>query len=274
VSLVDSPSRHSDIVAPEHRRLLAMGGHEFARRQGNEALRDYLLGLARTDNPRVCLLPTASGDPEEQITAFRRSLADSACEVSHLSLFRLDESTKGIDARLLEQDIVYVGGGSMLNLLAIWRAHRIDTALVRAWERGVVICGQSAGAMCWFEFGISRSQGVAKPVKGLGLLPGSLSVHYHSDPERRRAFLHGVGLVLPPGWGVDDQAGLLFAGTEPKEAVSGREGAGAWYVKPDGEGGTTEEALSVRRLEDPRPAIDTASDDVAEMRRVRSLRSR
>jgi dipeptidase E len=271
---MDGGSPHREVVQPEARRLLVLGGHEFNRRQGNEALRDYMLGLAGSERPRILLLPTASGDPEDQISAFRRSLADCDCEASYISLFRLEESGRKLEGRLLDQDIVYVGGGSMVNLLAIWKAHRIDSALTRAWERGVVICGQSAGGMCWFEYGISRSQGEAKPVKGLGLIHGSLSVHYHSDPERRRAFLHGVGLVLPPGWGVDDQAGLLFAGTEPAEALSARDGAGVWLVKPDGEGGTTEEALPVKRLEDPRPAIDDVAEDVAEMRRVRELRGR
>lgn len=265
---------HSEVVPPERRRLLALGGHEFSRRQGNEALRDYILGLPGVKRPRLCLLPTASGDPEEQIAAFRRSLADSDCEVSHISLFRLEESGGQLEDRLLEQDIVYAGGGSMVNLMAIWQAHRIDVALTRAWERGVVICGQSAGAMCWFEYGISRSQGEARPVKGFGLLPGSLCVHYHSDPERRRAFLHGVGLVLPAGWGADDQAGVLFAGTAVEAAVSGRAGARVSYVQPDGEGGTTEEPVPARRLEDPRPAIDDVSADVAELRQVRALRER
>lgn len=254
------------------RRLLVLGGHEFSRKQGNEALRDYMLGLAKAERPRICLLPTASGDPEEQIVAFRRSLAESACEVSHVSLFRLEREPGSIAGRLLQQDIIYVGGGSMLNLLAVWRAHGLDRALRHAWERGTLIVGQSAGAMCWFEYGISRSHGEAKPVKGFGMLPGSLCVHYHSDPERRRAFLHGVSLVLPAGHGLDDQAGVLFQRTKAVEAVSAREGAGVWRLEPDGEGGVEERAVRTRRLADPRPAIDQRADDVAELRRVRALR--
>ncbi len=256
----------------DKRRLLVIGGHEFSRKQGNEALRDYMLGLTDAERPRICLLATASGDPDDQISAFRRSLGESECEVSHVSLFRLDDEPSAIREHVLGQDIIYVGGGSLLNLVAIWKAHGIDRALARAWEQGVVIAGQSAGAMCWFEFGISRSHGEAKPVKGLGLLPGSLCVHYHSDPERRRAFLHGVSLVLPAGYGLDDQAALLFRGAEPAEAVSGRKGAGVWSVKPDGEGGVEETAVETRRLEDPRPAIDESAADVEELRRVRALR--
>ncbi len=262
------------MVPPRERTLFVSGGHEFSRRLGNEALRDYMLALTGKASPRVCLLPTASGDPADQISDFRRSLAERVCEVSEVTLFRLEDSAHDLRDRLLSQDLIYAGGGSMLNLLAIWTAHRIDRIMVEAWERGVVICGQSAGAMCWFEHGISRSHGRAERVKGMGVLPGSLCVHYHGDPERRAAFLSGVGRTLPSGYGLDDQAGLLFRGSEREEAVASRDGAGVWKVAPDGEGGATEVQLPVRRLFDPRPAIDEPAADVAEMRQVRALRGR
>ena len=187
----------TEAVPAEKRTLFVSGGHEFSRRQGNEALRDYMLALTGKESPRVCLLPTASGDPADQISDFRRSLGESACEVSEVSLFRLEASTTALRDRLLLQDLIYAGGGSMLNLLAIWTAHGLERIMIDAWERGVVICGQSAGAMCWFERGISRSFGEAAPVKGIGLLPGSLCVHYHGDPERRAAFLNGVCRSFP-----------------------------------------------------------------------------
>ena len=167
--------------------ILALGGHEFSRRRGNEALRDYMLGLVETERPRICLLPTASGDTREQIAAFRQSMGSSDCQVSDLSLFRLEGGRSALREHLLRQDIVYVGGGSMVNMLAVWRAHGIDRLLREAWRNGTVLCGQSAGAMCWFEWGITRSTGVTRPARGLGLLPGSLSVHHHRDPDRRRA---------------------------------------------------------------------------------------
>ncbi|HZA90022.1 MAG TPA: peptidase E [Solirubrobacterales bacterium] len=208
-----------------------MGGHEFSRRQGNEALRDYMLGLVDSDCPWICLLPTASGDPDEQIAAFARSLGERPCNASHLSLFRLEGQRVSVRQHLLRQDLIYVGGGSLLNLLAIWRTQGIDRIL-KAWERGIVLCGRSAGAMCWFKFGITRSAGNADPRRGLGLLPGTLCVHYDGDPVRRSAFREAVGFGIPAGYGVDDQAGLLFRGTELVEAVSARPGAGAWRVEP------------------------------------------
>jgi dipeptidase E len=253
--------------------ILALGGHEFSRRRGNEALRDYMLGLVETERPRICLLPTASGDTREQIAAFRQSMGSVDCEVSDLALFRLEGGRSALREHLLQQDIVYVGGGSMVNMLAVWRAHGIDCLLREAWRSGTVLCGQSAGAMCWFEWGITRSTGMARPARGLGLLPGSLSVHHHRDPDRRRALLQAVSLVIPPGYGVDDQAGLLFRGGELAEAVSARPGAGVWRVERAGGGGWTEAELATRRLSDPRSAIDEPDAHVAELRRTVAARS-
>ena len=262
-------------VREDQRLILALGGHEFTRRRGNEALRDYMLALASGAAPRICLLPTASGDPEEQILAFRRSLGGLPCRISHLSLFRLEAEPVGVEERLLAQDLVYVGGGSMVNLLAIWRAHGLDRILRRAWESGVVLCGQSAGAMCWFEAGISRSPGSAAAIPGLGLVPGILSVHYHRDPDRRRALREAVGdAAAGPGYGVDDQAGLLLRGRTVATAISGREGASAWRVERNGAGTVSEARLQPAPLPDPRPAIDEVPAAIRELRRVRATRRR
>jgi dipeptidase E len=262
----------SGAVPLERRLVFASGGHEFSRRRGNEALRDYVLGLGGRENPRVCLLPTASGDAEGQIAAFRRSLGGLRCIPSQISLFRLEAEPVAVREHLLEQDILYVGGGSMLNLLAIWRAHKLDRVLRECWERGIVLTGQSAGAMCWFEFGVTLSAGAPTVAQGLGLLPGSLCVHYHGNSPRRRAFQRVVAVGVPPGYGVDDQAGLLFRGRELAEVVSGRPGAGAWRVEADGHGGCTEKALERRELADPRPPIDEPTASIRELRELTALR--
>jgi hypothetical protein len=104
------------------------------------------------------------------------------------------------------------------------------------------------------------------------MLPGSLSVHYHRDPDRRRALLEGVALVLPTGYGVDDGAGLLFVDGDLAEAVSAREGSGAWRVQ-SAKGGCTETALPVRSLSDPRSAMDDTDEAVSELRRTVALRA-
>ena len=116
---------------------------------------------------------------------------------------------------LLSQDVLYVGGGSLLNLLAVWRAHGADTLLREAWEQGIVLCGISAGSMCWFEAGLTTSFGEPRPVRALGFLRGSNSVHHDSERERRPCYHQAIrSESVPPGYAVDDGAGLLFAGTD------------------------------------------------------------
>jgi dipeptidase E len=260
----------------EQRTIVALGGHEFSRKKGNEAIRDHMLELAARDDARrlrVCLLPTASGDPTDQIAAFRSSFAGLRCSLSHVSLFRLETEALDLAAHLLDQDLIYVGGGSLLNLLAVWRAHGIDEVLTECWRRGVVLAGQSAGARCGFDYGVTRSAGSARFAPGLGLVPGVLSVHYHRDADRRQTLLDQVAARGIGGYGIDDGAGVVIRGTEIASSFTGREGAAVWRVESDGSGGTTESRMPTDELESPRPAIDEIPDEVFELRAVRALRS-
>lgn len=251
------------------RTVVAIGGHDFSAAPGNSEIGQYLLGLSPVESPSVCLLPTASGDPVEQIARFRQFFGLRGCVVTHLSLFRLEQSGQSIAETLLAQDIIYVGGGSLINLIAILSAHGLDDVLAEAWARGTIVCGQSAGAMCWFEHGITRSSGSAGPAPGLGIIPGSISVHYHRDPDRRDVMLDLAGSTLAPGWGLDDQTALRFAGHQPVEAVAGRSGAGIWHVD-----GGAEEPLSTKRVE-PELLVNPIEDGaIAEMRAIHASRSR
>jgi dipeptidase E len=258
----------------DRRRIVAMGGGGFGSRGGDPALDSYVLEVAGAPRPRICLLPTASGDPDEQIARFYRAYHGLDCEPTHLSLFRL--GTKPVDLRtlLLEQDVIYVGGGSLLNLIAIWRAHRLDAILREAWERGIVLAGISAGSMCWFTVGITTSHGPPRPVPGLGLLPASNSVHHHSEAGRGECFLEAVRTeAAPPGYAVDDGAGLLFAGTELVEAFTARPSAGAWWIE-ESRGGAVEVPLDLVALA-PQTPDDATPLSIAEFREAkRHARSR
>jgi peptidase E len=208
------------------RTIFAMGGGGFTMEPANPVLDEFILGLAPRPNPRICFLPTASGDPLDHITRFYEAFSDLPCELMHLSLFRLGRRPTDLRRLLLDQDVIYVGGGSMRNMLAIWRVHGLDAILRECWARGVVLAGLSAGAMCWFEAGITRSRGPAEPVEGLGLLPGSLSVHYDGEPERRPAYLAAVAAgTVPDGFGADDGVGLLFQDRRLERVVASRPGA-------------------------------------------------
>jgi peptidase E len=239
----------------------------------NPLLDDYVLSLARSREPRILFLPTASGDTTPNINAFKGRFHGRTCVAEHLSLFRLRELRRPLRELFAEQDILYVGGGSMRNLLAIWRAHELDTLLVEAWERGIVLAGLSAGAMCWFQWGLTRSSGPPEPIEGLGLLDGSLTVHADGEPERLPVWLaHVRDGTLPGGWALDDGVGLLFRGHTLDRVVSSRPGTEALRV--DAIAGELvrrriQPELLGSRAGDPLGGYD---DAVEELRRVHRLR--
>jgi peptidase E len=250
-------------------RIVALGGHEFRAKPAELAIVRHLLDLAAAKRPRVCLLPTAGGDPQVGIQSFYSVLGRFDCEPSHVSLFRLEREQVDLRAHLMTQDLIYVAGGSMLNLIAIWRAHGLDSILADAWRAGILLAGQSAGAMCWFQFGITASAGQPRPAAGLGLLPGSLCVHYGRDPERRDTLLEEVGTGLPDGYALDDGAGLLFEGTRPVEAFSAARGARVVRLERDGPR-TRELELHPIPLCQELPAVDPA---IAERRALRRMKA-
>jgi dipeptidase E len=261
--------------------ILAMGGGGFTMRERSPALDRFVLSLCDRPVPRICFLPTASGDPRDQVTRFFERFGSWPCEPSVLSLFHLGESRLDPVSHLLAQDLIYVGGGSMRNMLAIWREHGIDEAMRIAWHRGVVLAGLSAGAMCWFEGGVSMSGGTPEAVSGLGLLPGSLSVHLGGETERLPVFREAVARgTLPSGHAASDGAALLFDGGALVECVASRAGAHVLQVDPDGEGGVRERSLDVRLLPGAfpvaGPSLDPASDSygVSELRALRAGRHR
>jgi peptidase E len=226
------------------RQIVAMGGGGFL--MDDPALDDYVIGLTGAGEPRVCYLGTAAGDAAADIARFHRAFPPGRARATHLPLFQRD----GRDPRdhLLAQDVIYVGGGNTVNMLAIWRAHGVDAALRDAWEAGVVLCGMSAGALCWFEAGVTDSYGPLRALPdGLGFLPGSHCPHYDGEVERRPAYRRLVAAGLPPGIAADDGCALHFAGTDLRAVVASRPGARAYRVERDGEG-VREQPIDARPL--------------------------
>jgi len=216
------------------RQIVAFGGGGFSMEAGNPLLDDYVLGLALAagrERPKVCFLPTASGDADHYIVRFYRHFPASRCEPSHVSLFRRDCGTDDVRAHLLEQDLVYVGGGSVVCLMGVLRAHRLDVVLREAWEAGVVLCGLSAGSLCWFEEAMTGYHGASRPVQGIGLLPGSNAVHYDKEEHRRPAYQLAIEGGMPAGYAVDDGAALHFVGDSLARVVGSRRQARAYRVE-------------------------------------------
>lgn len=213
------------------RTIIAMGGGGFSMEPDSPLLDDFILSQANAARPRVCFLPTASGDADGYIVNFYTAFASRA-EASHLRLFY--RTGEDVRALLLGQDIIYVGGGNTENMLAIWRTHGLDRILREAWEAGVILAGLSAGSICWFEAGTTDSFGPDLDVltDGLGLVAGSHCPHYDGEPQRRPKYHRLVADGrLPAGYAADDGAALVFDGTELREVVASRPDATAYRVE-------------------------------------------
>ena len=225
-----------------------MGGGGFSMEPENPLLDDFALSLARTARPRVCFLATASGDAEPYRLAFFRAFATKPCEPVDLPLFpRPPRDLRGL---LLAQDVIYVGGGSTANLLAVWRLHGLDRVLPEALAAGCVLCGVSAGMNCWFQACVTDSFGGTDALPdGLGLLPGSACPHFDGEAERRPAYHRLIREGFPAGYAADDGAALHFEDGELLEVVASRPQARAYRVEP-GPDGVAERALATRFLGD------------------------
>jgi peptidase E len=214
-------------------------------------LDDYALSLTGCERPRVCFLPTASGDADHYVVRFYRRFSPG-CEASHVSLFRRDQGTGGVEdslaEHLLAQDLIYVGGGNVVSMLGAWRAHGLDAILRRAWRRGIVMCGPSAGSLCWFEQALSAFHGAPRPIRGLGLLPYSNCVHYDAEPARRAEYHRHVADGMPGGFAVEDGVALHFRGTDLHRVVSSRGDGAAYRVRVRAGGRVRETRLAAEQL--------------------------
>ncbi|MET0820033.1 MAG: peptidase E [Aeromicrobium sp.] len=230
--------------------VLALGGGGFSMSDdGTSAIDDFLLELTGRSRPRVCFVPTASGDAEVYGRRFEEAF-ESRAQTSVLSLFCQQPWGYTDPSVLLEQDVVYVGGGSTANLLAVWRLHGLPDVLTQAAAQGVVLAGVSAGMNCWFEGSSTDSFGPLAPLlDGLGLLEGSACPHYLGEPDRREKYLGWVSDgSLGAGYAIDEYAGLLFRDGNLVEAVAERPDRPAFRVERDGSGRAVELDIAVRRL--------------------------
>jgi len=230
--------------------VLAVGGGMLMPRDSAPLQVKYAMDLTGQARPRLCVLNTAVGDDPNAYLRFYDRLAETPARVRHLALFPMPNVTDPEDL-LMSQDVIFVGGGSVANMVAVWRVHGIDEILRKAWQAGIVLAGSSAGGICWFEGGTTDSFGVKlRPfTDGLGMIGGSFCPHYNSEPERRPLYRRLVADgALPDGVACDDGAGAHFTDETLCELVSDRPGATAYRVLSDGAGGASETPLDVRFL--------------------------
>jgi peptidase E len=201
------------------------------------------------EHPRLCMIGTAGGDDMPRLAAVHNAFSKIGFISSHLTLFPMP-NVPDVRAHLLAQDVIWVGGGSTANLLALWRMHGLDTILRECWEAGVVLSGVSAGSLCWHVGGTTDSFGpTLQPVtNGLAFLPYSNSPH-HDVEEQRRPLIHRLIAegALPDGYATENGTGLVFFGTDLHEAFTEVEGKVAYSLRREGDT-TREEPLPTRVL--------------------------
>lgn len=209
--------------------IIAIGGGGFSMEK-SPLLDEYILKTSGKESPKVCFVPTATGDSEGYTLRFYRRFGQSNCRLTDLQLF--EREITDLEAFVCSQDIIYVGGGNTANLLAVWRVHGFDRALQKALSSGTVLAGLSAGSICWFESGVSDSFGKElKEIKGLGFLQGSHCPHYDSEEQRRSSYQHFVEMGMVGGYATDDGVGLHFIDGHLHRIVSSRPHAKAYRVE-------------------------------------------
>ena len=233
--------------------LATSGGYRYGSRTRLEfnSLVHHAVELSGVEGraPRITHLGTAGGDQVHFATWMSEAARVAGFDLTNLALFSMP-NIDDIEGHLLQQDVVWVNGGSVANLLAVWRVHDLDDVFRRVWEAGVVLAGVSAGSICWYQGGTTDSFGpeLRAVTNGLALLPYGNGVHYDSE-ERRRPLVHQLVAdgTLSTTHCTDDGVGLVYHGTELVEAVSEADGKGAYVVTREGDR-AVEERLEPRRL--------------------------
>ncbi|MDE3743258.1 peptidase E [Maribacter polysaccharolyticus] len=192
-----------------------------------------IIKLTGKERPKICYLPTASGDSERSIIRWYELVHDLSVEPSVQRVWISSYNQKvSFEETLLGMDAIVVGGGNTLNMIAIWKAQGIDTVLKKALEKGIVLAGGSAGSLCWFENGTTDSRPKAlSVVEGLGFLPFSHCPHYDSEEYRRPLYHKNIeNGIFKPGYAMDNHAGIIFKNGEPFKVVSMDEKHNSYFV--------------------------------------------
>jgi peptidase E len=233
-------------MTAKKRQIVAIGGGSFTVEPDNPRLERYVLAQTGRKRPKICFLGTATGDADAYVAQFYSAFTKLDCHPTHIPLFA---RTPDLRRELLGQDAIYVGGGNTKSMLAVWREWGIPAILREAWRRGILLTGVSAGAICWFDQGVTDSwAGRLAALPCLGFLPGTGCPHYDGDVERRPSLHRMVASrEVPAGIGIDDGAAAHFVGRRLVRVVSARPNAGGYAVRRRGSG-AIETPLPVARL--------------------------
>jgi len=214
------------------KQIFVMGGGGFTR-DNHLKLEKYLVSLCSIKNPKVAFLPQASNESRDYILKFYQSFLSLGAQPSWVSLFgRVEPYWKDL---LLNQDIIYVGGGNTRSMLALWREWGVDTVLREAYDRGIILTGLSAGMICWFKQGITDSVWPLGVVEGLNFIEASACPHFDTETERQDFYINSVASkTVVPGYALYDDVGALFIDGKFAKAVKTKTGKKAKFIDIDG----------------------------------------
>lgn len=217
------------------KQIIAMSSGGFSMQPANPILDYYVLNQSDKTNPKLCFLPTASGDDESYILKFYSFFSSLNCVPSYLSLF--NPPTSDLEDFIMNKDIIYVGGGNTKNLLALWKEWNLHNILKKAYDSGIILAGLSAGAICWFEEGVTDSiPGELTKLECLGYLKGSSCPHYDYDKKRRPAFHRLLNSKeIQNGIAIDDGVALHYINDELYKVISSSYKSKAYKVTSDGD---------------------------------------
>ena len=215
------------------RQVIAIGGGGFGRTQESNLIEQYILDQTSKTKPKICFIPTATGDLDSYIVNFYSVFTKLKCEPSHISFFK---RTIDLQAHIQKQDAIFVGGGNTKSMLAVWRDWGLDLILKDAYDRGVVMSGVSAGAICWFEGGLTDSWASdLKMMECMNFIPGNCAPHYDEEPERRPATKHFLeNKSIDFMYGIEGGAALHFVDEIPNSTIQFKKNKYAYKVTLDG----------------------------------------
>ena len=229
------------------RQVIAIGGGGFGRTQASNLIEQYILDQVSTkSSPNICFIPTATGDLDPYVVNFYSVFSKLDCKPSHISFFK---RTIDLEEHIAKQDIIFVGGGNTKSMLAVWRDWNLDKILKIAYEKGTVMSGVSAGAICWFDKGLTDSwAGELKIMPCMNFVGGNCAPHYDEEPERRpttKKFLEEN--IIDSMYGIEGGAALHFIDEVPKYTVRFFKNKNAYSVTLQ-ESRVVEDAFEVKEL--------------------------
>ena len=228
------------------KQIIAIGGGGFGRNPSNGIIEQYILDQVNSEKPNICFIPTATGDDESYKVSYYATLSKLNCNPIHLDFFK---RTPNLENIIDDQDVIFVGGGNTKSMLAVWREWGLDKILKNAYESGTVMSGVSAGAICWFDKGITDSwSGKLNVMDCMGFMKGSCCPHYDEEPERKPSLSRFIeSEEVSNCYAIEGGCALHIKNDEVYSAISFRGKKNSYLVKLTNNK-KTEHILPVRNI--------------------------